>query len=215
MIPELRVSRQDRDLAKLAKWDSKSWRVGKRKLVQIIADRVQPDRAKIVGLKCKDQSNLIRSNLVIRPSMQSLVLLSPEDEDLRIRLSRCATSAYIRTGAETGYAHRVIALRMGLDIWGVLVDHRNRNPLDNRRSNLRVATKSQNNTNSKLHSHNVSGFRGVSWCNTKRKWVARINHLGKAHHIGYFIKKNDAREAYSLAAGSLHGEFSHGKKEQT
>src|SRR5208283_2571413 len=53
-------------------------------------------------------------------------------------------------------------------------DHRNRNGLDNRISNLRPATRSQNNMNAGLRKDNRSGVRGVSWCSTFGKWIARI-----------------------------------------
>src|SRR6266851_8668054 len=53
-------------------------------------------------------------------------------------------------------------------------DHHDRNTLNNRRYNLRKATKSQNRNNQKIRSDNKSGYKGVSWDNRKNKWIAQI-----------------------------------------
>lgn len=85
---------------------------------------------------------------------------------------------------------------------GQLVDHINGNGLDNRKSNLRIATQSQNSANSKLPITNTSGFKGVSWCKRSRKWMAsiRINKLKKT--LGYFTDPIVAAKAYDVAAKS-------------
>jgi len=71
-------------------------------------------------------------------------------------------------------------------------DHRNRNGLDNRRDNLRVATASQNAHNTGLWAHNKSGYKGVGYNKNARKWKARITVRKNVIHIGYF---NSAIEA--------------------
>lgn len=88
-----------------------------------------------------------------------------------------------------------------------LVDHANRNKLDNRRCNLRIATRSQNARNSKMRSHNTSGFRGVYWCRDTQKWRAEIRVNGKGVKIGRFKSKRDAALAYDREARKRHGEF--------
>jgi hypothetical protein len=89
------------------------------------------------------------------------------------------------------------------------VDHRNRNRngLDNRRSNLRLATQSQNKGNASLACNNASGYKGVCWNKASRKWVAQINKLGKRVGLGYFIDSWDAAQAYNTAALEIYGEF--------
>lgn len=75
---------------------------------------------------------------------------------------------------------------------GIAVDHINRNPLDNRKANLRLVTHQVNCQNAGLRSNNTSGYRGVSWNKIDRKWVAcvRINYQRKT--LGYFTDVHEA-----------------------
>lgn len=88
---------------------------------------------------------------------------------------------------------------------GLSVDHINGNPLDNRRSNLRVATHAQNMANRKSHKNNTSGFRGVY--RAKNRYRAEIKHQGKKIRLGSFATAEEAGAAYSCAAKELFGEF--------
>jgi hypothetical protein len=88
-----------------------------------------------------------------------------------------------------------------------LVDHRNRNGLDNQRHNLRVATHTQNRVNSGPRSDNRSGFKGVSFCKARNKWQAGLNSKRKYKFLGYFVSPEEAARAYDAAAKSLWGEF--------
>lgn len=90
---------------------------------------------------------------------------------------------------------------------GIEVDHRDGDGLNNRRSNLRPATSSQQNYNQAIRSDNKSGYRGVSWSRPNRKWVAHIQIDGKAKHLGYFRCPTSAAITYAKAAAQLHGEF--------
>jgi hypothetical protein len=87
------------------------------------------------------------------------------------------------------------------------VDHRNRDRLDNRRSNLRTATRSQQGVNAPKHPGS-SGLRGVSWDKRKRKWRADIRTNGKKRTLGYFDDRVAASRAYDWAALEAYGEFS-------
>lgn len=88
---------------------------------------------------------------------------------------------------------------------GELVDHKNRNGLDNRKENLRICTNSQNQGNSEKQINNTSGFKGVSM--DKNRWVAQIQFNGKRKKLGYFDKKEDAAKKYNEFALEYFGEF--------
>lgn len=90
---------------------------------------------------------------------------------------------------------------------GVLVDHRDGDGLNNRRSNLRFATKSQNAHNMRKPCTNTSGHKGVTWDKRDHKWQAKIMVGGRQRSLGYFEHKADAARAYAEASAELHGEF--------
>lgn len=92
---------------------------------------------------------------------------------------------------------------------GFMVDHINRFGLDNRRENLRWATRSQNQMNIEKPRFRMgtSKFKGVEWVKTKNRWRARIRHNRVGIYIGSFINEVDAARAYDAAAIRLFGEF--------
>lgn len=115
------------------------------------------------------------------------------------------------------YAHRVIwALHHGE--WpGCQVDRINGVRHDNRISNLREVTQSQNNKNASLPSHNTSGHVGVAWCQRMAAWEAHIGlrvpeyltqsgrlRTSRKMHLGYFTDLSDAVTARKEAS-QLHG----------
>jgi HNH endonuclease len=87
-----------------------------------------------------------------------------------------------------------------------LVDHKNMNRLDNRKSNLRPATRKENSRNRKISSK--TGFKGIFKCG--RKWSATIRLDGKATYLGNFHTKEQANAAYTSAAQANYGEFARG-----
>lgn len=89
----------------------------------------------------------------------------------------------------------------------LLVDHKNRDPLDNRKSNLRLCDKRLNASNSKINTRNSSGYRGVYWSKPRSKWIAAIQHKGKMFNLGGFSSIKDAAKAYNHAAKKYRGEF--------
>lgn len=106
------------------------------------------------------------------------------------------------------YAHRVAWLLMTGSWPEKYIDHINRSKTDNRLINLREATRSENLRNTKMHSDNRSGIKGVSWFPRDRLWRARLNKDGKVVYLKYFKRLADAEKAIILERNSLHGEFS-------
>jgi hypothetical protein len=87
------------------------------------------------------------------------------------------------------------------------VDHKDGNGLNNRRSNLRLATNEQNQFNQRLRKDNTSGVKGVVWDAYHEKWHARIAVHSRLRHLGRYSSIEDAREAYARASAVFHGEF--------
>lgn len=87
------------------------------------------------------------------------------------------------------------------------IDHRNGDGLDNRRSNLRVATRQQNTRNAGLRSNNTSGYKGVWWSRVSGKWACGITINARNIHLGLFLSKREAARAYDVAAANCFGEF--------
>lgn len=87
------------------------------------------------------------------------------------------------------------------------IDHVNGNKLDNRKSNLRSCTASQNSANRKIGKNNTSGYKGVSKRKTRNKWDAMIKINGKTTYLGSYCSKKEAAIAYDNAALKYFGEF--------
>lgn len=102
------------------------------------------------------------------------------------------------------FMHRVI---MKVSDRRIILDHVNGNKLDNRRSNLRFATNSQNGMNRGMPSNNTSGFKGVTRHKRTGKWQASINFNGMFRYLGLYANPEDAHAAYCAAALKYHGEF--------
>jgi len=85
-------------------------------------------------------------------------------------------------------------------------DHKNGNGLDNRRSNLRMCTRSQNLANQ----HSIIGsskYKGVAWHKRDKKWMSYIMKDKQTHYLGYFTDEKDAARSYNKAAIEMFGEF--------
>lgn len=87
------------------------------------------------------------------------------------------------------------------------IDHINGNRADNRLSNLREATYSQNGQNRGKPANNTSGVKGVSWSKSHKKWQAAIAFNGSQRHLGRFDTIEGARAAYARACETNHGQF--------
>lgn len=78
------------------------------------------------------------------------------------------------------------------------VDHINGDTLDNRKSNLRVVTRSENMQNRKISINNTSGFPGVTFNKRRNKWFVQLVSKGKRYSGGYFTDIEDAKKASAL-----------------
>lgn len=88
-----------------------------------------------------------------------------------------------------------------------ILDHKDRNRLNNSPKNLREATYSQNNQNTKKNRRNTSGVRGVSWQEKSKKWRVKISKNGKDFRIGLYESKEEAIKAAKNGYSILHAEF--------
>lgn len=90
---------------------------------------------------------------------------------------------------------------------GQEVDHINLIGTDNRRENLRLATRNQQVWNQGKKSSNTSGYKGVSWHREMKKFQARIMFKKQSLILGYFDTPEEAHKAYCEKAKELFGEF--------
>lgn len=149
---------------------------------------------------------------IITLSCGELTEVDDKDSDLRAFPWRLHPHGYVVRGMRVDgkyiniRLHRVVAERMGLKIESCLVDHKNRDKLDNRRSNLRLATNSQNGANSA----NADGsYKGVSWSQGRMLWQAYIKVNYRQESLGYFETITEAAQAYNEAAKFYFGEFAY------
>lgn len=114
----------------------------------------------------------------------------------------------VRLGKYTMSAHRVAwAIFHGEDPGLRLVDHKDRDPSNNRISNLRIANHAQNSHNSSRKPKGRSGVKGVYWIRPMQKWKAQVVCGGYLHNCGYFDTIEDAALAVEAAREVLHQEF--------
>jgi HNH endonuclease/AP2 domain len=96
--------------------------------------------------------------------------------------------------------------------WGrPMIDHRDGNSTNNRWSNLRRATASQNNANRRRPRHNTSGYKGAVLCRKSGRWHAFIRSKRRRIYLGSFPTPQAAHAAYVVAARKLFGKFARPK----
>lgn len=153
----------------------------------------------------------VRSVLLYRPETGDFVWIAPTGR-------RVKGGAIAGTSCPDGYrkisicglrimSHRIAWLYMTGGWPSHEIDHIDGDPSNNRWSNLRAATRSQNSANTKARKDSRSGIKGVSWHSRRRHWCAQINAGGKNIYLGAFNKAVEAAAAYEEAAIAHFGEF--------
>ncbi len=94
------------------------------------------------------------------------------------------------------------------------VDHKDGDGLNNRRHNLRAATRANNAANVGRYRTNTSGIKGVSFCEARGKWLAQISVDGKRINLGRYDSKDEAATVYAQAEREYKGEFAPGPVER-
>ena len=92
-------------------------------------------------------------------------------------------------------------------VWPKEIDHINNDPTDNRISNLRESTRSENLYNKRKTKKNKSGVKGVSWDEDRKKWFVRIGFNGKNYALGRYENFNDAVSVITEARKKHHKDF--------
>lgn len=119
------------------------------------------------------------------------------------------TNHYAHTTISEGGRRKTVKMhRMILNAPnGKEVDHKNNNGLDNRRSNIRLCTRSQNQANSNVKSNSLTGIKGVHQRKDNGRWRAHAHRDGKRVWLGHFDTAKEATMAYVTYIKQFDGEF--------
>lgn len=111
------------------------------------------------------------------------------------------------TGTINGIDSKMSRFILGVNDPSIIVDHINRNSLDNRKSNLRFCTMRENSYNS--GARNGRKYKGICKYRDGKRWVAKIGYDGNDYHIGIFNTPEEAALAYNEKAKEFFGEFAY------
>lgn len=166
--------------------------------------------------KIKERTHLDNNEFRVDGEITQVVYYNRQGEELGTILidtedvSKCNKYKWCRGAG--GYAisprNRLLMSYLILDKqpeFGLYIDHVNQNKLDNRKSNLRICTNSENNCNKDKQSRNSSGYKGVY--KQDIKWKAEITKDGVYYSLGRFNTPEEAALVYNKAAKELHGKF--------
>jgi hypothetical protein len=135
-------------------------------------------------------------------------IVDDEDYEEISKLKWCCTdNGYALRRSGDGRNKREYLHKRLIGVNNSMVDHINGDRLDNRKCNLREVTVQQNNFNKSARKKSSSVFKGVYFCNTKRKWRASIRINKKSKALGYHDLEIDAARVYNKAATELFGEY--------
>lgn len=133
------------------------------------------------------------------------VLIDEQDEQLTNKHRWYVRKGYLFTviHGKTYSLHRLL-----LDAGDLVIDHINGDTLDNRRSNLRVCTREENQRNRGKASSNTSGYKGVTLDGSRYK--AYLKCRGTHYNLGRYTSKHASAIVYNVLARELHGRFFNG-----
>lgn len=154
---------------------------------------VQSESLKVLYEKCHDRYVYKEGKLFFKRSLHSR---QREGQEVG-NLNNCG---YLKVclDRKSYLVHRLIFL-MHHGYLPELLDHIDRNKLNNKIENLRECDKKVNSWNRDKQANNTSGFRGVSWNKAAGKWHAYIKIKGKRKHLGLFNTPEEASKAYEKA----------------
>lgn len=140
-----------------------------------------------------------------------VAIVDDEDYDVLVKhkwttMKRCDGRywyAYRKMSGRDVYMHRTILGAKDAEE----TDHINRDGLDNRRLNLRIATPKQNQANKSKQSGTSSKYKGVCWDKKNNKWITSISINNHTVFIGRFRTEEEAAHAYDAKAKELFGVF--------
>lgn len=139
--------------------------------------------------------------------MGRVILVDKEDAHWLRHTTSIESLGYVRVYC-TPKGERLHRLIMNPPV-GMVVDHKNGNPFDNRKSNLRVCTQGQNCLNSSIRRDNSSGVRGVWFDSARGKWCAQITLKGIRKSLGRFETFGAAVAVRLSEERKMWGEFSY------
>ena len=149
---------------------------------------------------------------IIELTWGKVAIVDAEDFDRLSSYKWCAVKGrrnwYAKTLRLNGMPLAMHRLILGAQK-GLVVDHRDHNGLNNRKTNLRLCTKRQNDHNRRPRAGKTSRYKGVYWNKGAKKFVAQIYIKGKKIWLGYFTDEIEAAKAYDKKAAELFGEFAY------
>ena len=168
----------------------------------------------------KGNKYIINNNyveMIIESKVYGIIIVKIDKNDLEKcskltwHYAKNKDSKYIQTRIKGKMIklHRYI---MNINNSNLVVDHINRNPLDNRKSNLRICSYKENSFNKSIRVDNTSGIQGVSFHKINKKWRAKIKYNNLTIHLGYFEDINEALINRRVAEEILFGEYSPNEK---
>lgn len=126
-------------------------------------------------------------------------IVSEEDYGRLSQITWSMSGKYVKCKSEWMHYY-IVERRPGLEI-----DHINRNPLDNRRSNLRYATHAQNCANRLRVDRGI--YKGITYHKPTDRWVATVHINKRRKNLGYYPTPEAAALAYNVAARHVYGPY--------